>query len=324
MFGRDLQGDLGDQYTRSRYYHLYLNGQYWGVFQTQERVEEDYAATYFGGEPEDYDIVKPGLNDGVPTEITEGNDIAWRQLFDFAQAMANNPDANANNYWTMQGLNPDGTRNPALPVLLDVDNLVDYMLIIFYTGGYDTGISRFLGDNQANNWYGIYNRVAADQGFQFFIHDNEHSLGAGDGGARHAEHRPHGPVQQRQSEQLRLIQSHVPAPGSAVPSRVPAADHRPRTQYFIGNGPMTPAANIARMQERKDQVDPPIIAEAARWGDSKIPEQFAAHDKTTWTAEINWLLNTYFPGRTSVVINQLRDDGLYVMPPVIARRRAAS
>ena len=79
----------------------------------------------------------------------------------------------------MQGLNPDGTRNPSLPVLLDVDNLITFMSIVVLTGGYDTGISQFLGDNLANNWFGIYNRETADRGFQFFVHDNEHSLGAG-------------------------------------------------------------------------------------------------------------------------------------------------
>ncbi len=52
-------------------------------------------------------------------------------------------------------------------------------LIIFYTGGFDSGLSRFLGDNSPNNWFGVYNRVTADQGFQYFIHDNEHSMGTG-------------------------------------------------------------------------------------------------------------------------------------------------
>src|SRR5262249_21007871 len=99
-----------------------------------------------------------------------------------AQNLANSPAANASNYYTMQGLNPDGTRNPALPVLLDVDNLVNFMTIIWYTGGFDTGISLFFGENEANNWYGIYNRETADQGFQYFIHDNEHSLGDQEGG----------------------------------------------------------------------------------------------------------------------------------------------
>ena len=49
VFSRDLQGATGQPYTRSRYYHLYLDGQYWGVYQTQERSEARYAASYFGG-----------------------------------------------------------------------------------------------------------------------------------------------------------------------------------------------------------------------------------------------------------------------------------
>jgi hypothetical protein len=318
VFGRDLQKDLGDPYTRSRYYHLYLNGQYWGVFQTQERVEENYAANYYGGQPEDYDILKHGLNDGIPTEINEGNDVAWRQLFDLAQAMATNPAANANNYYTMQGLNPDGTRNPALPVLLDVDNIINYALIIAYTGGYDSGISRFLGDNQANNWYGMYNRVAADEGWKFFIHDNEHSLGAGDGVHGTGTIDRTGPFNNGNQSNYDFFN-----PTYLHQDLLAHPEYRQRvidltTQYFTGNGAMTPAANAARMQVRRDQVDGAIIAEAARWGDSKIPEPFAARDKTTWLGEVNWLFNVYFPGRTSVVINQLRADGLFITLPIIS------
>ena len=146
-------------------------------FRRRSGSKSSIAESYFGGEEEDYDVIVAG--NGDTTEVSAGTDVAWRQLFDYAQALATTPTANANLYWTMQGLNPDGTRNPSLPVLLDVDALIDYMLIIFYTGGFDSGLSRFLGDNAANNWFGVYNRVTADQGFQFFIHDNEHSLGAG-------------------------------------------------------------------------------------------------------------------------------------------------
>ncbi|MCK4746745.1 MAG: CotH kinase family protein, partial [Bacteroidales bacterium] len=35
VFSRDTQRDMGQPYTRSRFYHLYLNGMYWGLFQTQ-------------------------------------------------------------------------------------------------------------------------------------------------------------------------------------------------------------------------------------------------------------------------------------------------
>lgn len=45
VFGRDTQADLGSEYTRIRYHHLYINGVYWGLFMTQERVEEFYSET---------------------------------------------------------------------------------------------------------------------------------------------------------------------------------------------------------------------------------------------------------------------------------------
>lgn len=42
IFSRDTQRDMGQPYTRGKYYHLYLNGMYWGLFQTEERPDADY------------------------------------------------------------------------------------------------------------------------------------------------------------------------------------------------------------------------------------------------------------------------------------------
>lgn len=314
VFGRDLQRDLNDPYTRSRYYHLYIDGVYWGISQTQERVEEFYGESYFGGDEEDYDVLKSGLADVGGTQLNAGNDIAWNQLFTLAQNLANNPSGNANNYWRMQGLNPDGTRNPSLPVLLDVDNLVNYMLTIFYTGGFDSGISRFLADDKGNNWYGIYNRVAADQGFQFFIHDNEHSLGA-DGNYHGSQFIDRtGPF--NNGNQSVYAQFN---PGFLHQDLLAHPEYRQRIiekvqEYFFNGGPMTPQASIARMQERIPHVEAAIIAESARWGDAQSP---SPRTKANWQNEVNWLLNTYFPGRTNTVVGHLKTDGLYVVPPVI-------
>lgn len=315
VFGRDLQRELDDPYTRSRYYHLYLDGVYWGIYQTQERVEEFYAETYLGGNEEDYDIVKTGLNDGLGYQMDAGNDAAFQQLYSLAQSLAVNPAANANNYYTLQGLNPNGTRNPSLPVLLDVDNLVNYMLIIFYTGGYDTSLSRFLGDNQANNWYGVYNRVAADQGFQFFIHDNEHSLGAEGGGHGTQNIDRTGPFNNGNQNSLYYFN-----PTYLHQDLLAHPEYRQRIidkvqEYFFNGGPMSPSASVALMNERVAQVDPAVIAEAARWGDSKVA---VPYNKTTWLTEINWLRNTYFRSRSGTVVNQLRADGLYIVAPVFS------
>ncbi|MCO6045861.1 CotH kinase family protein [Aeoliella sp. ICT_H6.2] len=319
VFSRDTQADMQQPHTRSRYYHLYLNGQYWGLFMTQERVEEAYGESYFGGDEEDYDVVKADSTEAYSTEIADGNDVAWRQLFDYAQQLADDPTGSADNYWAMQGLNPDGSRNEDLEVLLDVDNLIDYMLIIIYTGGHDTGISAFVGNDRANNWFGIRNREDGDQGFQFFLHDNEHSLGTGElVGTLHGTFAIDrtGPFYTALDSSYDYF--------NPVYLHQDLLVHAEYQQQFIDrvqtlmfdNGVLTPEANIARMTERVEQVDAAILAEAARWGDAK---RTVPYNKTNWDNEVAWLLETYFPNRHAMVLDQLANDGLYLAAPTFSQ-----
>ena len=199
VLGRDLQGALGQPYTRSRYYHLYLNGVYWGLYMTQERAEANYGATYFKGSKDDFDTIKSaGSSGGYNTEATDGSYVQgsagspgsdWADLW--FQSRDHNSSPSHAKYMEMQGLNTDGTRNPAYPVLLDVDNLIDYTLIIGYTGNYDAPLSNFVG--ASNNWYSVRNRVRDDRGVAFFVHDGEHSLLAAGGGPTTASTPPTDP-----------------------------------------------------------------------------------------------------------------------------------
>src|SRR5207244_13534433 len=68
--------------------------------------------------------------------------------------------------------NPDGTRNPAYEVLLDVDNLIDYMLVIFYGGNLDAPISNFIGNTSPNNWFG-FRHTNGLSGFRFVAQDRK-------------------------------------------------------------------------------------------------------------------------------------------------------
>jgi len=89
---RETLGALGQPTTRSRYYHQYLNGQYWGLYETQERPEASYGSTYLGGSKEDYDVVKCSNHIGAfVTEVTDGNLDAFRLLWTMARAVAANP-----------------------------------------------------------------------------------------------------------------------------------------------------------------------------------------------------------------------------------------
>ena len=72
-FARDTQGALGQPYTKSRYYHLYLNGHYWGIYYSEERAEAEFGASYMGGDADEYDAVKCGNHIGnFVTEATDG------------------------------------------------------------------------------------------------------------------------------------------------------------------------------------------------------------------------------------------------------------
>src|SRR5690606_25756215 len=119
-------------------------------------------------------IKSAGSSVSYVTEATDGNlNGAWLDLWNLGRAQHGNPTLEG--YMAMQGLHPDGTRNPALPVLLDADNLIDYMLSLFYVGAADNALSRFV--NASNNWFAIRDRTNPDMGFQYFAHDGEHSAG---------------------------------------------------------------------------------------------------------------------------------------------------
>jgi hypothetical protein len=303
VFSRDTQRDMGQPYTRSRYYHLYIDGQYWGLFQTQERSESSYAVSYFGGNKEDYDVVKSRAgNGGYDIEATDGNLDAWRRLWDAAGAGFDNDET----YYRVQGLDPDGTPNPACEKLLDVDNLIDYMLCTYYVGDPDGPVSAW--GRVCNNFYGVYNRVHPD-GFKFFRHDAEHSLWDLNESRLFAATTVAVGRSFNQSNPLWLHTHLVLHPEY----RMRFADRMYR--HFFNAGVLTPAACIERFNARVAQVEMAMIAESARWGDSKRSIPRTLDDD--WLVDINGMISNYFPRRSDVVFGQLKSQGWYpnIDPP---------
>ncbi len=295
VFSRDTQGEMGQPYTRSRYYHLYLNGQYWGLYQTQERPEARYGQDYLGGDSDDYDVMK--VEAGWYTiNPTDGNDAAYKKLW---QAAIDGFHTDAA-YYGIQGLNPDGTPNPEKEKLLDVDNLIDYMAVIYYTGNYDAPLSNFLGNRRPNNYYAMFNRETPD-GWKFFCHDAEHSLFSGWDRT--------GPWEDPDLRKFSyfnpqwLHQQFCEHPEY----RMRFADRIHK--YFFNGGLLTPTKAEQRLRNRAEQIETAIIAESARWGDSKRTRPRTKDDD--WQPEINRLYSDYFPYRTDEVLWQFIEDGWY-------------
>jgi hypothetical protein len=89
-------------------------------------------------------------------------------------------------------------------------------------------------------------------------------------------------------------------------------------RHCYNDGVLTPDSVIARWLKRKAQIENPIYAESARWGDYRRDVHiyqiapYALYSKEAyWTPQQNFLLNTYFPQRTAVFISQLRTAGLF-------------
>ncbi|NCF85313.1 MAG: hypothetical protein GWQ08_07240 [Verrucomicrobiaceae bacterium] len=287
IFARDSQRAMGQPYTRSRYYHLYLNGIYWGLFMSQERSTDDYAASYFGGEPEDYDVIK--VEAGPYTIFaTEGTIDAFDELHGLVAGEVSDAE-----FYALQGMTPDGEEDESLTKHIDVTNLIDYMMTIFYVGSFDAPLA---GNDRANNFYAIRNREARE-GWRFFCHDTEHSM------LSTRENRmgpyPAGRSKQHFNPQFlhqQLMQSDA--------YRLAFAD-RVRREFFH-DGVFTVEAARERWNARKAEIDLAIIAETARWGD----QRGRLYTKVDWLEENRWALEDFMSGRTGTVFNQMDFVGL--------------
>jgi len=296
LFARDIQGDMQQPYTRSNYYHLFVNGMYWGVYETQERPEATYAESYLGGTRTDYDVVKSsGPSYDYPPytlEATDGNLSSSFAFWQIAKEGFNNA-----NYYKVLGLNPDGSPNPSYIKYLDEDNLIDYMIIIYFSANTD-GPGELGGGTRINNFFGIFNRQNPD-GFKYFLHDAETTFA-------------------NYQDNITNLTTHSGDDFSGfnpmwLHQRLMAnAEYRQKFadrayKHLFNKGVLTVDQNIERFQARVDQVEEAVVGESARWGDSYSDVSYTKEG--TWEPVIRRYLNTYFPNRTNVLIDQFRNNG---------------
>ncbi len=298
IFCRDLQGISGHHNTKSNYYHAYMNGMYWGLFMTQERAEARFGASYFGGDAADFDVIK-AMGWMKPTEVTDGTISLFRELFEKTLDWSG---SNAD-YFALLGRKPDGSLDPDGKILVDPDNLIDYMLGIFYTGSNDEAAA--WGGRSTNNFFCM---VDHDEpfGFQFFRHDAEHSMDVGwedrtapatDAKFRRLEWFNGQTLHERLSknDEYRLL----------------FADHVHR--HLFNNGSMTPRNSVKQMARRVAEVERAISVEAARWGNTEN------ESPVQWRRNADFLLKYWLPARRDKVVRQLQRRGLYpeLAPPMV-------
>ena len=328
QFNRDLQFDMGHPSPRGNFRHLYINGHYWGLYNTCERPKAFFGESYIGGKKKDFDVVKimGGYSEDADQDrryqvfATDGNMKLWIRLDQLSQRDLS--DLNA--YCQMIGVKPDGSRDPESKRLLDPVNLIDYMLVIFYGGNLDAPISWFGHNRGGNNWHGLMNR-SQNQGFRFIIWDSEHTLlelqedrlGPFPLGDTADRSNPHWLYQRLlENEEFRVL----------LADRI--------SKHFFRDGVLTPNRLRELFDKRIAEIEPALFAEAARWGNPRKTYEAALTNSEwrvehhnsgvakhqAWFAEVDRTRNQYIPRRTQVVIDQLFGRGLYPDLPEIAVR----
>ncbi len=285
----DNQRAMGSLAPDATYVHLYVNGLYWGLYYATERVDDAYLASRLGGNEEDWDVVKDF------NELFRGNKTTWNAMFALARQMSGASAATANAiYHQLQGRNPDGTLNPALPTYLDVENLIDYMLLHIYAG---------VEDWPSHNWVAARNRVEPGTGFRFYTWDQEISV---DGRFR---------------DRTEVNNAFTPAEIYALLRN--SSEFRQRfadrvQKHLFNDGALTVESANARWQQRADQVEAAIIAESARWGDAREGEVINVPPTTVvplmtvdhWRDSVADVLGD-MPQYHSLAVSRLRSDGLF-------------
>ncbi len=286
-WNRRTQLEMGRPSPHGTWVHLYLNGLYWGVYNPVERPDASFAASYFGGDKDDYDALKNH------EEVIDGDGVGYNELLALIQNDPGNFGAgyrdfsSAAAYEALQGNAPDGTPDPALPSYLDVPNLIDYVIHNMYSAATD-----WPGNN-----YIARDRTAAGTGFKFFSWDNEHGMKPSAGIDR---------TQPHSRDNDSPTKFHHPLRANAE-YRLRFADHLHRA--FFNGGPLTADSAAARWIELTEEIRPALVAESARWGDYRRSDPYTVTGDFLPLRED--LMTNWFPQRSAIVLGQFRAQGLY-------------
>ncbi|MHC4113084.1 MAG: FN3 associated domain-containing protein, partial [Planctomycetota bacterium] len=219
-----------------------------------------------------------------------GDDDDYDILKHNSYTVINGSSANYNEMFTVaeDGL-ASNTQYELIQEYLDVPNLIDYMITNFYVGNTDW---------DHHNWYATRSRVDPDGRWRYHSWDAEHVMenlsenviGRNNSGCPTRLHQ-----RLSQNSEYRLL----------------FADHVHR--HLFNDGVLTPEGATALYNVRLNEVDRAVVGESARWGDNQIDRHANIRYMRDphWLLERDWMLNTYFPERTGIVLDDLNSGGLY-------------
>ncbi len=200
-------------------------------------MDENCMRDHFGGNDEEYDIIKDYY------EVGAGDTIAWANLV----AMVQDNIADTVNYQRLLGNNPDGTPNNLYEKMIDVENLIDYMLMNFYAGNTDWDF---------HNWVAARRRVNSE-GFRFLPWDNEYIL--------------------QSPSDYNVMVNNENRPSGIFNDLLENSQFRDLfirrvNKHFFEGGALTPQPCFDRYVMWKEIIYTAIVSESSRWNSESQPK----------------------------------------------------
>ncbi len=182
----------------------------------------------------------------------------------------------------------------AVAELLEMESFIDYMVVNFYGANADW--------DRASNWYAARRRSPSGK-FRFFVWDAERTLEAVNDNTMAFDDDESPPRifhRLAENEEFRRLFSKQVA------------------KHLLNEGVLTGKAAAARYRNWSEQLELPIVAESARWGEYRFsvhrykegPYEVYTRDQH-WRPEVERLVSKYFPERAAVVLEQFRARGLW-------------
>ena len=258
----DLQREVGGLSPHGQHVHFYINGIYWGIRMLHERPDDNFAASYLGGdggEDGDHYAVKHQF-----TNVVTGGRDASNSMRALDRATRDDLE--------------DPTEYAEVASVLDVDDFINYMLMNYYVGNTDW---------PHQNWYATMHHGDPNGKWRFHSWDAEHSWKSE---RENVVTKTDGPA----AWQGRLMKN----PEYALRFADLVQKH------FFNGGALTPAAVEASFRRRLGDVDLPIRAQSARWGDNWKRTPYTRGKE--WMVERDRILTKYIPGRTETVLTQIQ------------------
>lgn len=302
VFCKDAFRDMGRIAGHTRFVNMFINGVYWGTFDIAEDQAQDFGASYFGGDKNQYDVVEQNaLKNGQWTAYREIKRIlGWTSAPNYNTAPTSTVIASAFS----------DQKYEEIKQYVDVPWYADYMILHYLVGHEDWGTQTAYD----KNWYAVRPPGGT---FKYLPWDMENLMNSA------TNNRVTGALYPPTAIQKRLDKN--------AQYRLDFAD-RVNRHMVNPDGALLSSANIQRFNQWGNIMNADALClESARWGDYRDRVHVYSNDSnivytwngswfengsrtttaTHWLAEMNRMRNDYFPVRTANVLGQFRSAGLY-------------